>query len=211
MVFGRRLPSWRTLGIVAAAVVAVALVGGGVWFWSESQQQRGSAAYADALMKHRAAEGPQATPEARQTATRELEMLLGAYPSNPMAPQAAYLLGNLRYIVGHYDRARAAYQIATSRASAGTVATLARAGIGYAWEGERKLPEAARAFEAALADLKPGSFYYEELLTDLARVQEQAGNKDAAVATYRRILKDVPKTPRAPEIRNRLGSLGATP
>ena len=98
-----------------------------------------------------------------------------------------------------------------SRATAGTVATLARAGVGYAWEAERKLPEAARAFESALADLKPTSFYYEELLADLARVQEQSGAKDAAIATYRRLLKDLPRTPRAAEVRNRLGSLGAAP
>ena len=213
VLLGHRLsmPSWRTLGLAATAVVAVAMLAGAVWFWNESQQQRGSAAYAEALMRHRAAESPQVTPEGRQVATRELETILGAYPSNPMAPQAAYLLGNLRYASGEYDRARAAYQVASARAAAGTVATLARAGVGYAWEAERKLPEAEQAFGAALADLKPTSFYYEELLSDLARVQEQSGKKDAAIATYRRLLKDVPRTPRAAEFRNRLGALGATP
>ena len=74
-----------------------------------------------------------------------------------------------------------------------------------------KFPEATQAFEAALSDLRPTSFYYEELLSDLARVQERAGKKDAAITTYRRFLKDLPKSPRAPEIRTRLASLGATP
>ena len=128
-----------------------------------------------------------------------------------MALQAAQLLGNLRFASGQYEGARAAYQVTIARAGAGTMATLARAGIGYAWEAERKLPEATQAFEAVLADLKPTSFYYEELLSDLARVQERSGKKDAAIATYRRILKDLPKSPRAPEVRARLASLGATP
>ena len=213
VLLGRRLtlPSWRTLGIVAGAVLAVALLGAGAWFWNASQQQRGSAVYAEALTRHRAAEGPQATPEAREAAMRDIERVLAEYPSNVMAPQAAYLLGNFRFAAGQYDRARAAYQVTVARASGGTMATLARAGVGYAWEAERKLPEATQAFEAALADLKPTSFYYEELLSDLARVQERSGKKDAAIATYRRFLKNLPKSPRAPEVKNRLASLGATP
>ena len=210
---GRRLtlPSWRTLGIVAGAVLAVVLIGAAAWFWNASQQQRGSSVYAGTLTRHRAAEGPQATPEARTAAISDLERVLAEYPSNVMAPQAAYLLGNLRFAAGQYDRARAAYQVTIARAGAGTMATLARAGVGYAWEAERKLPEAARAFEGALADLKPTSFYYEELLSDLARAQERSAKKDAAIATYRRFLKDLPKSPRAPEIKTRLASLGATP
>ena len=210
---GRRLtlPSWRTLGIVAGAVLAVVLIGAAAWFWNASQQQRGSSVYADALTRQRAAEGPQTPPEARTAAISDLERVLAEYPSNVMAPQAAYLLGNLRFAAGQYDRARAAYQVTVARAGAGTMTTLARAGVGYAWEAERKFPEAARAFEGALAELKPTSFYYEELLSDLARTQERAGQKDAAIATYRRLLKDLPKSARAPEIRTRLASLGATP
>ena len=210
---GRRLtlPPWRTLGIVVAAVVTVALLGTGAWFWNATQQQRGSEAYAAALARHRAADAPQATPEARMAAMSDLERVLAEYPSNVMAPQAAFLLGNLRFAAGQYDRARAAYQVTSARAGAGTMTTLARADIGYAWEAERKLPEAAQAFESALSGLTPGSFYYEELLFDLARVQERADKKDAALATYRRILKELPKSARAPEVKARLASLGATP
>jgi tetratricopeptide (TPR) repeat protein len=206
------LPPWRTLAIGAGVVLAVVLLGTGAWLWNASQQQRGSAVYAAVLTRHRGAEAPQATPEARNAAMSDLERVLAEYPSNLMAPEAAYMLGNLRFASGQYDRARAAYQIALARAgSGGTVATLARAGVGYAWEAERKFPEATQAFEATLADLKPTSFYYEELLSDLARVQERSGKKDAAITTYRRLLKDLPKSPRAAEIRTRLAGLGATP
>lgn len=205
------LPPWRTLAIAAGAVVALALLGAGAWMWNAAQQQRAAAAYAETLTKHRAAESSQTTAEAREAAMRDLERVLAEHPTHAMAPQAAYLLGNLRFAAGHHDRARAAYQVAIARSSGGTIATMARAGTGYAWEAERKLPEATQAFETALADLKPGAFYYEELLGDLARVQEQAGKKDAAIATYRRMLKDLPRSARAPEVRSRLGSLGATP
>jgi TolA-binding protein len=50
-----------------------------------------------------------------------------------------------------------------------------------------------------------------DLLLDLARVYELGGKKDAAVETYRKVLKEVPETPRADEARARLARLGATP
>ena len=210
---GRRLwlPSWRTLGIAGGVVIAVFLLGAAAWFWNASQQQRGSAVFAEALTRHRAAEGPQATPEARTAAMNELERILAEYPSNVMVPQAAFLLGNLRFSAGDFARARAAYQITVARSSSPTMTTLARASLGYSWEGERKFPEATQAFEAALAGLKPTSFYYEELLSDLARAQQRAGKKDAAITTYRRMLRELPRSPRAQEIRTRLATLGATP
>jgi tetratricopeptide (TPR) repeat protein len=205
------LPTWRTLAILAAAVSAVLLLGLGGWLWTSAQQQRGMAAYADTLERARQGAGPEAGAEARMQAIRGLEGVLAEYPSNAMAPQAAYELGNLRFAAHEYDRARAAYQVTIAKAGSGTLGTLARAGIGYAWEAERKFSDAIQAYQAALADLKPAEFYYEELLVDLARGQELIGKKDEAIATYRKILKDLPRSARADDIRNRLANLGASP
>jgi tetratricopeptide (TPR) repeat protein len=205
------LPTWRTLAIIGAAVAAVLLLGLGGWLWTSAQQQRGIAAYAETLERARQGESPSASPEARMQAIRGLEGVLAQYPSNAMAPQAAYELGNLRFAAHEYDKARAAYQVAIAKTGSGTLATLARAGIGYAWESERKFTDALQAYQAALADLKSAAFYYEELLVDLARAQELAGRKDEAIITYRRILKDLPRSARADDVRNRLASLGVAP
>jgi tetratricopeptide (TPR) repeat protein len=204
-------PTWPTIIVAGAVVVVLGLLATGAWLWHAAQVQRGNSAYGAALMRARPGETPDAGPEVKATAAADLERALADYPSHPMAGQAAYTLGNLRFDVGQYDKARAAWQIAAAKSSPGTVATLARAGIGYAWEAERKFAEAGRVFEEEAARLKPADFYYEEVLFDLARVQELSGKKDAAVATYRRILKDVPKTVRAEEVRSQLASLGAAP
>lgn len=208
---GRVTLPWRTIGIAAGGAVAVALLATGVWLWSAAQQQRGSAIYAQVLLRTHQSQLPQMTAEAKLAALNDLERVLAEYPSNVMAAEAAYEIANLRFSAGQYDKARAAWQVTIARASAGTLKTMARAGIGYAWEAERKLPEAMQAYEAVLADLKPGAFYYEETLLDLARVQEMSGQKDVATATYRKILKDLPKSVRSDEIRSRLASLGVTP
>ena len=52
---------------------------------------------------------------------------------------------------------------------------------------------------------------FEELSLDLGRTQELAGRRERAIETYRRLLKEAPKTRRADEIRIRLASLGAAP
>jgi hypothetical protein len=44
-----------------------------------------------------------------------------------------------------------------------------------------------------------------------ARVQEVRGEKAAAVETYRRLLREMPQSLRADDVRSRLGSLGAAP
>ena len=57
-------------------------------------------------------------------------------------------------------------------------------------------------------ELRPGEFLWEETLIDLARAQEAAGDKDAAVETYRRFVKDAPAARRSDFVRSRLAALG---
>lgn len=203
--------SLRALVVVVAAVIVLAAAGVGAWLWSASRTSAAMAAYAVALARVQDTRGAQPSPEARTAAIQSLERTLSTYPSAPGAGTAAYELGNLRYAAQDYVRARAAYQIAVSQSPSPTLRTLARAGTGSAWEAEKNYASANQAYRDALAALKPTDFYYEELLVDLGRVQELAGQKDDAIATYRRILKDIPKSLRADDVRGRLAALGATP
>lgn len=206
------LPSRRVLLLTVGAVVLLGILGAGGWFWYADQQRRGVAAYAEAMTRVQvAAQASQAPVEAREATVRDLEAALQRYPSAATAPQAAFQLGHLRYAAQQYAAARGAYEVAVVKAGPGTIGTLARAGIGAAWEAERNYPKAAEAYQAALAPLTPKGFFYEELLIDLGRVQELAGKKADAVATYRRLLKEAPQTRRADEVRARLATLGAAP
>lgn len=204
-------PDRRTLVIAAIAVVAVAAITAGIWYWVNAQQAKTTSAYVGALFRVQSSRSPQAAPQSRVAATRELESVLQRYPSASMAGQAAYELGGLRFADRQYAAARSAYEIAATKGAAPTVRTMARVGIAYTWEAERNFPKAIETFQALLSDTKPGDFLYEELLIDLGAAQELAGRRDDAVQTYRRILKDGTKTRRAEDIRARLASLGASP
>ena len=201
----------RTVVTAALVVVAAAVIAGGIWFWLSAEERRASAAYASAMVRLGTARARNAPPEARATAARELETALSSYPSATMAAQAAFELGSLRFADRQYAQARSVWEVAVARAGSPTLRALARAGIGGTWEAERNFANAIQAYQAALGDLKPKAFLYEDTLIDLGRAQELAGKKDDAVATYRRLLKDVPQTRRGEDVRARLASLGATP
>lgn len=199
--------SRRSVLLSASVALGVAVLGVGGWLWYAAQQRRSLGEYAEAMTRASVA---QLSPEARAVALRDLEAALQRHPSSPAAPQAAYQVGNLRFEAREYPAARAAYEVAVARGAAGTIRTLARAGIGYTWEAERDFPRAIEAYQATLRSLAPGDFLYEEVLLDLGRVQELAGRKSEAVETYRRILKDAPQSRRGDEIRARLAMLGVS-
>jgi tetratricopeptide (TPR) repeat protein len=202
-------PSRRTLLAAAAAAVGLGGAIAAVLFWQAAQERRALAAYAEILPRVQAAQGAPASPEAKGAAMRDLEAALHRYPSAPTAAQAAYQLANLRYDARQYAAARAAYAIAAARAVGPTIRTLAQVGTAAAWEADRDYPRAAEALQTALVGLGPRDFLYEDLLIDLGRIQELKGSRADAVETYRRLLKDLPNSRQAEEIRRRLGALGA--
>ena len=204
------VPSRRTLVALAVALLLVLVAGGAAWFWLAAERSRVMAAYADVLVRIAPAQRPQATPEARAAATRDLEAILARYPSAAAAPQAAYDLGNLRYDASQYAAARAAYEVALARGATGTLRTLAQAGVGYTREAEGDFLKAIDAYRLGLTGVGPRDFYYEALLADLGRAQELAGQKAEAIATYQRVLKELPQARRAEEIQARLRGLGGS-
>lgn len=203
-------PSPRTLVATAVALVIVAAVAVGGWYWYDTQQRRIAAAYAAVMTRAYAAQAPQAPTDARVRAAAELEQVIAQYPSGASAAEAAYELGNLRYAAQQYAPARGAYEIAVGRGAGPTVRTLARASIGYTWEAERNFAKAVDAYQGVVKDLGPKDFLYEQALLDLARAQQLAGRTPDAVATYQRLLKDLPAARRADDVRGRLAALGAS-
>lgn len=197
------------IALAGGVVVVVALAVGG-WFWYSAVQSRTLAAYAEALSRLRAVQGPQTKPEDRAAAAREVEAILARYPSSSAAPQAAYELASLKYDAGDYQAARRAYEVVLAGGASGTLRTLARAGVGYAWEAEREYAKAIEAYRVALDGLGSKEFYYETLLSDLGRSQELAGKRTEAASTYTRLIKEFPQGKRVDDIRLRLARLGAS-
>lgn len=200
---------WAVLGVVALLVLG-GLAGAG-WAWYTSQEAQARQAFAEASELVQQAQAPEATPELRERAVRALDAVLARHPRASMVPQVAYQLGNLRYAAAQYAPARGAYEVALAGGATGTLRALCGLGIAYTWESEKSYVKAQAAFEATLTGRGSKDFLYEELLMDLARVQEVGGNPAAALATYQRLLKDLPDSRRGDDVRTRIASLQSAP
>jgi tetratricopeptide (TPR) repeat protein len=192
------------IGGVALAVVVLGLA---AWLWLRAEDTRGVAALAASADLVQQADGPQATPDARARAIDALQTILSQHARSSAAVQAAYGLGNIQYQAGDYGAARGAYQIALAKGAAGSLRTLAASGVGYTWEAQKDYANAVTAYEAVARAVPAKQFYFEDALLDLARAQALAGKPVEALATYERVLKDVPDTRRAPDIRAKIAEL----
>jgi tetratricopeptide (TPR) repeat protein len=192
---------------IAGVVLVVAMLVAGGWLWLRTEDNRGQAALAAAADVVQQADGPTATTEARQRAIATLQLVLTQHGRSAAAAQAAYELGNIQYQGGDYAAARGAYEIALAKGATGTLKTLSASGVGYTWEAQKDYPHAVTAYESTTRGLQPRQFYFEEALLDLARAQALAGKPAEARATYERLLKDVPESRRAQDIRARIAAL----
>ena len=196
---------WVILGV--GAVIVVGLGWAGWSAWKSRYESQGSMAFAQARTLVAQSQAPGAAADDRERAEKALRGVIADYPRLSSVAQAAYLLGSLRFGAAQYPQARSSFELARAKAGSGSLAALAGLDIGYCWEAEKNYDAAEKAYLSAISGAKPKDFLYEEAMVDAARVQEIGGKKAAAVETYQRLLKDLPDTRRAEEIRSRVASL----
>jgi len=196
---------WVVLGL--GTVIVVGLGWAGWAAWKDRYEAHGSAAFAQARALVAQAQAPGAPADARARADKALQDVIADYPRLSSVAQVAYLLGSLRFAGAHYPQARSSFDLARARAGSSSLAALAGLDIAYCWEAEKNYEAAEKAYLSAINGAKPNDFLYEEALIGAARSQDLGGKRAAALETYQRLLKDVPDTRRAEEVRSRVASL----
>lgn len=196
---------WVVLGVASAIVVSLGLAG---WTaWRSRHEAQGSMALAQARPLVAQAQAPGASVETRERAAQALQGVIGDFPRSSSAAQATYLLGGLRFAAGQYAQARSSFELARAQARSASLVAAAGLDIGYCWEAERNYGAAEKTYLSLVNGAKTQDFLYEEALLGAARVQELAGKPGEALATYERLLKDVPGSRREDEIRSRVANL----
>ena len=203
-----RASRWgRWAGLALIILAAVGLGWGGWMVWSTRAESHGAVALAQARFLLAQAQTPNAVPEAKERAQKALEDVVAEYPRLSSGAQAAYQLGNLRFAAGQYPQARAAFQVARSRARSASLTSLASLGVGFTFEAEKNYEAAEKSFAETVKGASPKDFLYEEAMSDMARVQELGGKRAAALETYQKILEELPDGRRAEELRARVATL----
>ena len=203
-----RASRWgRWAGLALIILAAVGLGWGGWMVWSTRAESHGAVALAQARFLLAQAQTPNAVPEAKERAQKALEDVVAEYPRLSSGAQAAYQLGNLRFAAGQYPQARAAFQVARSRARSASLTSLASLGVGFTFEAEKNYEAAEKSFAETVKGASAKDFLYEEAMSDMARVQELGGKRAAALETYQKLLKELPDGRRAEELRARVATL----
>ncbi len=186
-------------GGIALIVVVVAV--GGYFLWTGHQRAGAESLMATADGIFRApvvsAEVLQKNPVLRSIgaytdaskkwtdAAQAYEKLAATYPRSPAGALAKFYAGNSLYELKKYEEAIADYRKYLDVAGANApFAGLAKQSIGYAYEAEKKLPEAEKMFQELSADAGSATAFLS--LFDLARVYEKENQLDKAVETLKK-------------------------
>ena len=199
---------WTRWAVPALALAVVAGIGWGGWaLWKGRYEAQGGMALAQARILMAQAQAPGAPADVRERAEKALQAVIVEYPRLSSVAQAAYLRAGMQFSAGQYAQARASYEVARAKAGSRSLAAMATLDIGYCWEAEKNYEASEKAYQLAISGAKPQDFLYEEAMVGTGRTQELAGKPAAALETYQRLLRDVPDTRRAEEIRSRVASL----
>jgi tetratricopeptide (TPR) repeat protein len=197
---------WIALGV--AAILVVALIGGGVWTWLGHREEVAQHELGSVLVNaEQAVESGQAAE--LEAAAKELREFLAGHARTRAGLQAWYVLGQVEFRRSRWDAAVTAFG-EVSRGDRGSLGRLSRLAQGYAHEAKGEPARAFETFQQALAGLGPNDFLYGDLLLAKARVQEQTKDSAGAIATYKQYLKDLPTADQTQDVRIRLALLGST-
>ncbi len=139
-------------------------------------------------------------------AASELQKITTTYGGTVAAQEAVIRLNQVRLVNGQHELAAVGLQDFIKSGPAPYFRGVAYSLLGRALENARRPADAAAAYvnasEAAEVDYLRASH-----LLDAGRAYTVSGQRDQAIATYRRILKDYSKTPAKTEAEVRLAEL----
>ncbi len=200
--------TWMMAGIAAAVIVAIAIGG---YFWLRQHQN----AAAEELFHHgmtmlaqTSPTAPPPRPDQMQQAVETFRKVLAEYPRSSVAPQAAYMLGNVLSDLKDWEGARKSYQDFTTRYGDHTpLLSLVYQRLAYAELSQGKLDEAQKTFQIITTiSTAPNK---DHALYELARIHEALQRPEGALAYYQELIKDHPHSPYTEEATIRIKTLDA--
>lgn len=186
-----------------AGGLAVVLVAAAAWFITMSGKRKEEFA-SRALDEARAAGEAGNLP----LAASEFQKVITTYSGTAAAQEAVINLNQVRLINGQQELAAVNLQDFIKSNPAPQFKGPAYGLLGRAYENSKRPGEAAAAYENASREAEH-DYLKADLLLDAARAWSNAGEKDKAIAAYRKVIKDYAETASKVEAQVRLAELTA--
>jgi TolA-binding protein len=224
-------PRSKSLGLIVAGVLVLAIIAGGIALVRQQSQSRGQELLADALVALDARVVPASAagadgdaPAAAQygatgtfsteaaklnAALPKLKAAADAYPDLPSGITARYHMAGALASLGRQDEAIAAFDDVTKRAGTNSLyGRMARLGKADAQARAGQL-DAAIASWKTMVTQDSAELPVDAILIELGRAYVTKGNTAEAKQTFTQIVDQHPDSPYAQEARTSLESLSA--
>ncbi len=199
----------RTVVLGGFFLIVVAGVIGGVLLWQESQKTQDAWALegqAQALYLDRSLDDPDVTTANIDKAAGLYQQILNDYPRTAPAPSALYLLGNSLMEKKDYSGAIESYvQFLEEYGRNVMLQGLVRQRLGYAYLLNGNREKAFQEFSTILLD--PNVFNRDQVLFELAKLEEADGAMEKALVRYKDLLQQFPTSPYTSEASLRVQAL----
>lgn len=206
---------------MAGAVVAVAAIVGGYFYFRARANDQASAMLGAAVAIQQAPIAPLSTvPGATQAtgtysteATRgeaaiaALQKVIDAYPSNETGTAARYYLGTTLLSLGRGAEAERAFADAIAKGGSSLYADMAKLGQVEAMVTQSKYDPAIKTL-TDLSAQRDSKLPVDGVLMELARVCRKAGKMQEARAAFKRVVDEFPESGYVGEARQQLSTMG---
>jgi TolA-binding protein len=186
---------------VIAVVGVAALIGLGTWFVITSGRREEEYAQRQLTRAREVAESGNLVQ-----ASQDLQKIITTYSGTDAASEALLTLNEVRMVNGQGELAIIGLRDFLKRNPAKRYISPAQALLGSALENAKKPDEAAQAYLAA-ADAATLDYLKAGYLIEAGRALVAAGKKDKAIDAYRKVVREMPKTPGFTEASVRLAEL----
>jgi len=180
-------------------VVAAAVVGGVLWYdFQTSQKATELLREATRHYANRPADDPKKADDQLRQAIAKYREVVEQYPRTPSGPLALFHLGNAQVLANETDAGIESYKrFMLLYGSNPALLGLVQQRLGYAYLAKNDRDQAVKAFSSVL-DI-PGALNKDNVLFELAKLEEAQSRPEGALAHYQELMKNHPNSPFASE------------
>ena len=180
-------------------VVAAAVVGGVLWYdFQTSQKAAELLREATRHYANRPADDPRKADDQLRQAIAKYREVVEQYPRTPSGPLALFYLGNAQILANETDAGIESYKrFMLLYGSNPALLGLVQQRVGYAYLAKNDRDQAVKAFSSVL-DI-PGTLNKDNVLFELAKLEEAQSRPEGALAHYQDVMKNHPNSPFASE------------
>lgn len=207
--FGLFVQEQRRALLVGLGVllIAIAVVGGVLWY--DSQATRKAADLYQEAARHylnRPADDPKKADEQLRQAIAGFRGVVEQYPRTPSGPLALFQLANAQILANELDAGIESYKRFMLLYGNNPVLTgLVEQRLAYAYLAKGDRDQGVKAFSLVL-DM-PGALNKDQVLFELAKLEESQSRPEGALAHYQELMKTFPNSPFTSEAAVRVKAL----